>query len=165
MKKPLVLSLCLLASFALADGLLLSSYGKGRITTSDGRTGSFDQEVSKRIASNGSFALAGRFRFEQQPNDHGPYVLVELSSLAGLGINGNVCEFTGHAILTTPVKGVRTKFGGTVSVRVVDRHNPITGAGEADQFRVRFVGEKGLTFASEGLLREGDLVVSSKTVK
>ena len=165
MKKPLILSLCLLASVALADGLLLGSSGKGRLATADGRVGSFDYEAAKRVASNGTFKLSGRFRFEQQPNATGPYVLIELSSLAGLGVGGNVCEFSGHGILVTPVKGVRTKFGGTVSVRVVDRHDPVTGAGEADQFRVRFVGEKGLTFASEGLVREGDLVVATKTVK
>jgi hypothetical protein len=168
MRTPLIATLTLLAAFAFADGQLASSYGKGRTTTSDGRLGSFDYEVAKRTAANGSSTLAGRFRFEQQPNVHGRYVLIEMSKLQTMGVGGAgnaVAEFGGKAVLVTIVDGRRVQFGGTVSVRVVDRHDPKTGKGDPDQFRVRFAGEKGLTFASEGLVVDGDLVVSQQTTR
>ena len=165
MKKTLVVSLWLLAALALADGLLLGSSGKGRLDTADGRTGSFTYDVSKRIASNGKATFAGKLRFEQQPNTAGPYALIEMGVPSTLTENGNVCEFSGHGILTALVDGKRVQFGGTVSVRVSDRHDPATSAGDPDTFRIRFLGEKGLTFSSEGLLTSGDLIVTSKTVK
>ena len=145
--------------------MLLGSSGKGRLASADGRGGSFDYEVSKRIASNGKVTFAGKLRFEQQSNTAGPYVLIEAGVPTSLGENGNVCEFAAHGVLTTLVNGKRTSFGGTVSVRVVDRHDFATNVGDPDVFRIRFVGEKGLTFGSEGLVTQGDLVVTSKTVK
>ena len=167
MKKPLIFAFASLAAFALADGLLVSSTGKGGATTSDGRVGSFDYAVSKRTASNGAVKFEGRLRFEQRPNDHGRYVLIEMGAPDGLGLGANpsVCEFGGRGVLVLIVEGRRVNYGGRVSVRVVDNRNEAHPAGDPDAFRIRFTGERGLTFAFEGRVDRGDLIVTSRIVR
>ena len=168
MKSTLILAAAALAALALANVLIVGSTGRGRAATSDGRTGSFDYAVSKRTASTGAVKFEGKLRFEQGANANGPYVLIEMGvpSVVGVSANGKVCEFSGKAVLvTTDAKNNRVKFGGTVSVRSADlRIAPIV-TGDPDTFRIRFVGEKGLTYGFEGRLTSGDIVVSARTVK
>lgn len=165
MKKPLILSFAMFAAIALADGILAGSYGKGSAVTTDGRIASFDYSETKRTASNGSQKFEGKLRFEQRQNDHGRYVLIEMSAADALGVSGNVCEFGGRGRLTILVNKKPASFGGRAYVRAVDRRNLEHPNLDADQFRIRFIGEKDLTFDFEGLVREGDLKVGTQTVK
>ncbi len=165
MKKPLVFGFAMLAAIALADGILAGSYGKGASTSADGRVASFDYSETKRTASNGNTKFEGRLRFEQRQNDHGRYVLIEMGVADALGVSGNVCEFGGRGHLIVISNNRRVSYNGRVSVRAVDRRNAEHPKGDPDLLRIRFVGERDLTFEFEGPLREGDLKVGTQTVK
>ena len=163
MKKPLVFAFAMLAASALAAGLLLSSHGKGRTLTADGRAGSFDYSIVKRTG--GATITTGSLRFEQQPNANGPYALITMGVPDTVGVSGKVCEFSGRGVITYLDRNRRVSQGGRVSVRVNDLHALGTSDGKSDTFRIRFAGEKRLTFEADATVIDGDLVVSSEPVR
>ncbi len=163
MKKPLVFAFAMLAASALAAGLLLSSRGKGRTLTADGRAGSFDYSIARRTGS--VTATTGSLRFEQQANANGPYALVTMGVPDVVGVSGKVCEFSGRGAITYLDHNRRVSQGGRVSVRVSDLHALGTSDGKSDTFRIRFAGEKRLTFEADGTVINGDLVATSQSVR
>lgn len=150
-----------LATAALAVAVTIGAQGRGTALTADGRNGTFNFEVARRQEGDRAPSFRGRFRFEQRSNDHGPYVLVEMGAPKNLGVTaaGNVCEFSSAGSLTRLVNGRRVTMRGNVSGRVEDRRSASHPDGEPDTIRVRFSGERDLTFTFEGLVNSGDLSV------
>lgn len=144
------------AQASFAEG----AFGRGMAQEPSGRRAEFDFEVVKRTFGD-SVRLNGRFLFDSSMVVEGrpARVTIRMGELVRLDRGGNVCEFSGRAVLVLRRGDATREIRGIVQVRVADRR--VEGQGEPDQIAVRFIAGNANQpmFSFAGTVARGDIVV------
>ncbi len=158
-KKACVFGLAVITLTAFAQGTFVEgARGLGRARSADGKIGYFRFEVA-RLTNGTETGIRGSWSFTNAATNPSERFEINLVRLAVLGVQGNVAELGGRAVLVKMGPNGAIRKEGYLMSRVEDRKQPKV-AGDPDKYKFRFVGDNGGPLIEfDGLVTDGDLIV------